>query len=502
MIQPNIGHFPVSTDSQILGAISCADGKRNQTGGNEESAEVVDGTLLSLSGTFKCLTDTLCMDHRWRNAFNASFLRLKEIDEDSSSLNVKYDNKTRNGIITVAHCMVGQLRTWTLPTVHEHFRENVIRSPNTPFARHDLYFIIGTAQLPPSISFLQAAYSFSDMNIMAVVQSRAPGGSENQKERLLECLALIEATERDVGSQYDFIMKSRPDLLWDHPLPTAALADGTVISNNYDLVGICPRGTVSVTWPCDVPNGLIDDSIPGFKYIWDPALYPVSMKRLDDTVERVEMQLEWTYYYAQSLAQWVTTGEVTATRAFRCIMNFFAAGCNTYEKMQIETLSLTHLDDFVPSVLQQQPWSQEQTLQHSAFRVYSELRLALLADANSSVPQSVIDILVNLSGEYRHGTRGKFKHGGRDESSMMAADGSFTYLEGQCSGRHKYCRANSSYDNRKEAAVESVPDLIEAYFLELCVRAFETPISSRMYYYRKPAMHSQFDVTAAHSGTC
>ena len=412
----------------------------------------------------------------------------------TSSVSPKLNFNTRQ----VALCVVGDARGLCKEKVYRAMRENLISVEETDM-HVDTFFALSTRQVAPCSEQAWEA-AFASMNPSAILLMEKVG----QHAKLHACWSMVHAQEVSMNSQYDWLIRSRPDLLWQHPIPLNAFEESRV-HYLYDIVGVCPRASVSESWPCDVPNGPADSVGGGFPATFDQGkLFQVSFDRMDSHTNTMERYFEWMEYYSYSLHTFSLLPDVGPDRLLQCYMRFLSVSCQIYDRYTVDRLALMPQKNFNPlshdRATTPYPTTPYPTtlLESLPFTIYSDLlqRKCQHLQIGSEFESRFRDLGV----QFRLMSRGKAQYTGYELTTNQGD--SLPFLQQQCESRrlcHKIAQQFASDDCSANASNDTI---LYKYTWMLCLGVYDVPLTARLYYYHPPAALPTFNVSDPTSGNC
>ena len=124
--------------------------------------------------------------------------------------------------MTAAFCLAGEPRSFIVPAVYLSIQHNLIEAfgaTGDVFA----YLRVGSArQAGPSRELRRALQALQPRRVGYGNSTLEPGCAvRGQAEAIVGCYRLVTAQERSDGTQYTWVMRVRPDVMWISPLPPA-----------------------------------------------------------------------------------------------------------------------------------------------------------------------------------------------------------------------------------------------------------------------------------------
>ena len=242
------------------------------------------------------------------------------------------------GVSTLAFCFSGQVRTFARQRVFTRMRTHVVEA----LGGGDVFFALGSGEYDQEFNTAPDYYAaFSRFNIVgATVENAGSIGSGvyNAGADIKEddCYRQIIATETARGSNYSHILRTRPDLLWLHPLSQGLRAINTSI-HLTDTFCFCYRALYTANNPCRGQDGSAAGP-PGVPY--DVALQ-YKFERVGDGVNDISRFYELLtagYGYRPFLDAVLANRGAVGTKM---LVNFYALMCSQYD---IEMHSYLQMD--------------------------------------------------------------------------------------------------------------------------------------------------------------
>ena len=246
----------------------------------------------------------------------------------------------------------------------------------------------------------------------------------------------------------------------------------------YDISGVCPRSAVTQAWPCDVPN----DSRRNNPAIQPTELFSVSFERLgggdspDNHVSENERHFEWAWWFLGDFKQYALDAANPDDKVLNAGMNYLASLCFAADVQMRSflfndvplknTYAATGRDSLVDQAAPECRGEQLVASKYTAFFTGVHDR----AGAHSEAVESLMKDIGFGGGHWR-------------QRQNNAPYGHHDFLDTLCGCRWQVCGQGSH---------AGVPADAVAFTRELCSRTFTTPLTSRRYAYRPPALNPHF----------
>jgi hypothetical protein len=388
----------------------------------------------------------------------------------------------------VAHCVVGQVRTFSKQSVYEGLAANVLAPLAAAGYASDLFAHWGKGDPPGQEMRAANAAGWAAALSAFTVVGGSVASSGDQRTKLDACFVQIVAAETRHAKTYSHVLRSRPDLLWTRPLPPSlpAAADGAVYLQ-YDLVGLCPRGAVASDWPCDVPNAANPQNVGprGFPAVPNTTtVFQYLFERINAPITELERHFEWVVWFRGGLVEYVRKARSAHESAnaplppprhlHAVLLNFFAAICFKYDYHLHDWAfySSPTLADFVPTYAP--------TCPSSAMNGSPYLRAI-----------NAVNDLNKLEAALNEMNWGPVQ-GHYVQHDTSAPPGPSPPFDSLCGCRWDVCGKAGFNDAAATSRLGLSPDAA-ALTRALCRHAFANPLQSRAYYYHPPALHPSFD---------
>lgn len=289
---------------------------------------------------------------------------------------------------------------------------------------------------------------------------------------------MFAATEAAAGKQYKQVFRHRPDTFYHAPVH-ASLADvGSVSLYKYDIAGVCPRAAVTAEWPCDVPN----DSGRGDPKLRPTEAFSVSFERMGggDTpynhVTENERHFEWAWWFTNDLKAYATDGGTSDDHLLNAGMNFLASLCFSYDVQRVGYLfnEVPLRDEYAETGWDNKVDAPGPTCHGEALVAQGYTRFYTGVHDRAGAYTAALTDFEKLVG---------FGGGHWRQRANDVPFGTIPFLETLCGCRWQVCGLGNHSGVPAEAA---------AFTRELCSRSFTTPLTSRRYMYRPPALNPHF----------
>ena len=160
--------------------------------------------------------------------------------------------------------------------------------------------------------------------------------------RLSALYSTMESVETAYRRRYGSIVVSRPDLVWDAPVPADLLTHGRVYYM-YDMVALCPREVATASWPCNFGcNGLCSGgggpALRTARQLGPPS-FQIHFARASERATEVELMIEGFSYMAgmgscrspgKTAGLFGAVRSLDAPAAASCVMDFIAMQCRRF----------------------------------------------------------------------------------------------------------------------------------------------------------------------------
>jgi hypothetical protein len=421
----------------------------------------------------------------------------------------------------VAHCVAGQVRTFSKQTVYEALAAHVMAPLAAAGYQSDFFAHWGKGDNGNEMRAANTAGWAAALSLFTVVGGSLASAGD-QRTKLDACYAQIVAAEARHGKTYSHVFRSRPDLFWMRPLPPSlpAAADAAVYLQ-YDLVGLCPRGAVAPDWPCDVPNAAGPTAVGPRNYPAVPnttSVFQYLFERVNEPIAQLERHFEWVVWCVRCVCVRARANAVFCMRMQMCIsralphlsfffisfrfrgglveyarkardkgapfppprhihailLNFYAAICFKYDY---------HLHNWA---YYKSPTLSDFTPAYSTTCPAPELNGSPYIKALNAVgDMSKLEAALNEM--YFGPVQGHFV-----QHDASAPPGPNPPLDTLCGCRWSLCSRPGLSDADAGARLGLSADAL-ALTRALCRHAFANPLNARAYYYHPPALHPQFD---------
>jgi hypothetical protein len=225
----------------------------------------VDDTVESRKSEINAQTEPHPRQQQRENAVLTSILPDREVSSvnDNNADKALIGKQIRQSLAgtgaRIALCIVGHARSFHQPSVRESIYRNLIQSLSANSSSLEVIFHIGLhdvarvpgmaatdseketisaaeAMKPIVISVYEGSPHLLNQSLHAVCSEGSDYASNEYPPSLLrasQCMTLVKARERQLGTKYDWIVKTRPDVAFGDPVSISHLPSDRVYINEH-----------------------------------------------------------------------------------------------------------------------------------------------------------------------------------------------------------------------------------------------------------------------------